>query len=247
MVDQPEVAAFYAELEEWPAAEGVTIPGPAYVADPDRAVVSIARSFQPNHGSVHRKYAFVGPCLGDRSSFQGTWERPADDRPVLLISLGSAYTNEPGSYRRCFEAFGDLDSHVVMAVGKHVDPASLGEPPSNVELHRWVPQLEVLSHAAVFITHCGMGGTMEGLYHGVPMVGLPMIGEQAMNAARLVELGVGRHIPRAEVTAGGLRSAVLELADDPDVTRRPAALKAEIRAAGGTAAAADVIEAELGW
>ncbi|MCC8244822.1 macrolide family glycosyltransferase [Saccharothrix luteola] len=245
VVDQPEVTAFYAELEEWLAAEGVAIPGPAYVGDPDRAVVSIARSFQPNHESVHRKYTFVGPCLGDRSSFQGTWERPADDRPVLLVSLGSAYTNEPGIYRRCFEAFGDLDWHVVMAIGKHVDPASLGEPPSNVELHRWVPQLEVLSHADVFITHCGMGGTMEGLYHGVPMVGLPMIGEQVMNAARLVELGVGRHVPREEVTAAGLRSAVLELAGDPDVARRLAALKAEIRAAGGTAAAADVIEAEL--
>jgi UDP:flavonoid glycosyltransferase YjiC (YdhE family) len=133
---------------------------------------------------------------------------------VLLVSLGSAYTNEPEIYRRCFEAFGDLDWHVVLSVGKHVHPAALG-------------------------------GTMEGLYHGVPMVGLPMLGEQAMNAARLVDLGVGRHFERDQVTAADLRSAVLELADDPEVARRLAALKAEVRAAGGTTAAADVIEAEL--
>ncbi|MFD1147238.1 macrolide family glycosyltransferase [Saccharothrix hoggarensis] len=238
-----EVRAFYAELDEWLAAEGVTIPARTYVGHPDRAVVSIARAFQPHAESVHPKYTFVGPCLGDRS-FQGSWE-PVDDRPVLLISFGSAYTNEPGIYRACFEAFGDLDWHVVMNIGKVVDPAELGEPPANTELHRWLPQLEILSHAKAFITHCGMGGTMEGLYHGVPMIGLPVIGEQVMNALRLVELGVGRHVPRDEVTAEGLRAAVLELADDPDVAERLAAIKAEIRAAGGTPAAADVIESML--
>ncbi|WP_367139167.1 macrolide family glycosyltransferase [Saccharothrix sp. HUAS TT1] len=246
MYDHPDVEAFFGELDGWLAAEGSATPGRTYVGHPDRAVVSIARSFQPNHGSVHPKYTFVGPCLADRSSFQGTWERPADDRPVLLVSFGSAYTNEPGVYRACFEAFGDLDWHVVINIGKHVDLAELGEPPANVELHRWVPQLEVLSHAKAFITHCGMGGTMEGLYHGVPMVALPVLGEQAMNALRLVELGVGRLLDREAVTAGELRAAVLDLADDPEVARRLAAIRAEVRQAGGTTAAADVIEAELG-
>nr|WP_083751942.1 nucleotide disphospho-sugar-binding domain-containing protein [Saccharothrix sp. ALI-22-I] len=104
---------------------------------------------------------------------------------------------------------------------------------------------EILSHARVFITHCGMGGTMEGLYHGVPMIGVPAIGEQTMNAMHLVDLGVGRHIPRDEVTVEGLRTAVLELADDLGVAERPAVIKAEIRAAGGIPAAADVIESAL--
>ncbi|MFI9006426.1 macrolide family glycosyltransferase [Actinosynnema sp. NPDC053489] len=246
LYDRPEVVAFFGELDRWLAAEGCAIPGRTYVADPDRAVVGIARSFQPRPESVHPKYEFVGPCLGDRSAFQGTWAPPAGGRPVLLVSFGSAYTNEPEVYRRCFEAFGDLDWHVVTSIGKHVDPAALGVPPANFELHRWVPQLEVLSHASAFITHCGMGGTMEGLYHGVPMVGLPVLGEQAMNAARLVELGVGRHLDRATATAADLRSAVLDLAGDPDVAARLAALAAEVRAAGGTSAAADVIEAGLG-
>ncbi|MFE2756259.1 macrolide family glycosyltransferase [Actinosynnema sp. NPDC059335] len=245
LYDHPDVEAFFAELDEWLAAEGCPIPGRTYVGHPDRAVVSIAPAFQPHRESVHPKYTFVGPCLDDRSSFQGTWEPPADGRPVLLVSFGSAYTNEPRVYRACFEAFGDLDWHVVMNIGKHVDPAELGEPPANVELHRWVPQLEILAHAKVFVTHCGMGGTMEGLHHGVPMVALPALGEQAMNAQRLVDLGVGRHLDRDAVTAEQLRSAVLELADDPGVARRLAAIRAEIRAAGGTTAAADVIEAEL--
>ncbi|MFD7653358.1 macrolide family glycosyltransferase [Actinosynnema sp. NPDC059797] len=246
VVDLPGVTGFYAEMDRWLADQGVTTPAAAYVGDPDRAVVSIVRSFQPNAGSVHPKYSFVGPCLADRSAFQGTWTGPADDRPVLLISFGSAYTNEPAIYRECFRAFGDLDLHVVLNTGKHVDPADLGGAPANFELHRWVPQLEILSRASVFVTHCGMGGTMEGLYHGVPMVGVPELGEQTMNAERLVELGVGRHVPRDAATAEALRSAVLDLLGDADVAERLAGLKAEARSAGGAAAAADVIESALG-
>ncbi|MBB5957857.1 MGT family glycosyltransferase [Saccharothrix tamanrassetensis] len=242
--DTPEMKAVYAEIGAWLRSEGVTVDAPTFVGHPDRAVVSIPRSFQYGGDTVADKYTFVGPCIGDRS-FQGSWHAPADGRPVLLVSLGSAYTNEPSFYRACLEAFGDSDWHVVMNIGKHVDRAALGPIPANFEVHRWLPQLEILSHAKVFITHCGMGGTMEGLYHGVPMVGVPTLGEQAMNAMRLVELGVGRYLPHKQVTAEALREAVRELAGDRDVADRLAAIRSEIRAAGGTAAAADVVEEGL--
>ncbi|RKT53211.1 macrolide family glycosyltransferase [Saccharothrix australiensis] len=242
--ETPEMKAVHAEIGAWLRAEGVDMDPQAFVGDPDRAVVSIARSFQYGE-RVADKYTFVGPCIGDRS-FQGGWDAPADGRPVLLISLGSAYTDDPAFYRACLAAFGDLDWHVVINIGKHVDPADLGGIPANVELHRWLPQLDILSHAKVFITHCGMGGTMEALYHGVPMVGVPTIDEQVMNAVRVAELGLGRHLPREEATPEALRAAVLELAGDEQVAARLAAFRAEVRAAGGTAAAADVIEGALG-
>ncbi|MEU5695655.1 macrolide family glycosyltransferase [Actinosynnema sp. NPDC020468] len=241
--DEPAIAAFYAELAEWLREQDVEVPAPAFVSDPDSAVVSIPRAFQFRGDRVHPKYTFVGPCLDDRSH-QGGWA-PPDDRPVLLVSLGSAYTDRPEFYRRCLEAARGLDWHVVIAIGRHVSEEDLGDVPPNVELRAWVPQLAILAHATVFVTHCGMGGTMEGLHHGVPMIGVPTLGEQVMNAERLVELGVGRHLPHDRVTAAGLREAVLELAADRDVAARLAALRADIRAAGGTRAAADVVEAAL--
>ncbi|CAL9597817.1 Oleandomycin glycosyltransferase [Actinosynnema sp. ALI-1.44] len=244
LYDTPEMEAVFAEIQEWLTAEGEPTDARTFVGHPDRAVVSIPRSFQLNGDSVPDKYTFVGPCIGDRS-FQGSWERP-DDRPVLLVSLGSAYTNEPAFYRTCVEAFGGTHWRVVMNIGRHVRPEDLGEVPGNVELHPWVPQLDVLSKATAFITHCGMGGTMEGLFHGVPMVGVPTIGEQHMNAMRLVELGVGRYLPMEQVSVESLRAAVNGLVDDPAVARRLAAIREEIRHAGGTTAAADVVESMLG-
>nr|AIU39033.1 UDP glucose-flavonoid 3-O-glucosyltransferase 1 [Narcissus tazetta subsp. chinensis] len=48
----------------------------------------------------------------------------------------------------------------------------------------WVPQVEVLAHAAVgaFVTHGGWNSVLESITGGVPMVCRPFLGDQMMNA-----------------------------------------------------------------
>lgn len=108
-----------------------------------------------------------------------------------------------------------------------------------------MPQLAVLAHASAFVTHAGMGGCAEGLFHGVPMVAVPQAVDQFGNAAMLAELGVGEHLPADEVTPDRLRAAVLGLASSEAVAQRCAEQRRRARAAGGAPAAADVIESLL--
>ncbi|CAM5340246.1 Macrolide-inactivating glycosyltransferase OS=Streptomyces antimycoticus OX=68175 GN=SSPO_063530 PE=3 SV=1 [Streptomyces antimycoticus] len=201
---------------------------------------------QPNADRVNTEVVtFVGPCLGDRAD-QGGWERAAETDRILLVSLGSTWTKEPGFYRACVAAFGDLPGwHVVLQIGEFVDPADLGEIPANVEVHSWIPQLSVLRKADAFVTHAGAGGAQEGLACGVPMVAVPQAVDQFSNADTLEALGVGRHLPKEEATAQALRKAVLDLTSDPEVARTSARLRAEVRAEGGTGRAADLIEDAL--
>ena len=42
-----------------------------------------------------------------------------------------------------------------------------------------------------FITHAGSHGIYEGVCHAVPMMMMPVSGEQADNAARIASRGVG--------------------------------------------------------
>ncbi|TVU08049.1 hypothetical protein EJB05_41434, partial [Eragrostis curvula] len=48
----------------------------------------------------------------------------------------------------------------------------------------WCHQVQVLSHKAVgcFITHCGWNSVLESVTSGVPMVGVPFMSDQRMNA-----------------------------------------------------------------
>lgn len=231
---------------DWLAGNGVTgITPQDFLGRPDRSLVLIPRALQPNADRVDpERHTFVGPCFGDRTH-QGSWQRPADAEQVLLISLGSAFTDQPDFYRECLRAFGDLPGwHVVLQIGKHVAAADLGPLPGNVEVHSWVPQLAVLEQADAFVTHAGMGGAGEGMYCGVPMIAVPQATDQFANADHLVELGIARRLD-TDAPSEALRSALLELTSDPDVPARLAAVRSELRTSGGTSYAADLIESAL--
>ncbi len=238
--------AYYARFQAWLDENGIDQDPDSFGGRPDRSLVLIPKALQWNADQVDEsRYTFVGACQGDRSA-QGDWRRPAGADKVLLVSLGSAFTKQPGFYRECAKAFGDLPGwHMVLQIGRHVDPAELGEIPANVEVREWVPQLAILKQADAFITHAGAGGSQEGLATATPMVAVPQAADQFGNADVLQSLGVARHIPTEEATAEALRAAVLTLVDDPEVARRLKDIQAQMAQEGGTTRAADLIEAEL--
>lgn len=240
---EPEYERYQARFAHWLAELGIDLDVDTFSGRPPRCIVLIPRAMQPNADRVDEAvYTFVGPSL-DRRPHQEEW--PESDKPVLLVSLGSAYTDRPAFYRDCVAAFGPLPWQVVIAIGSHVDPATIGTLPPNVELHRWVPQVAVLARAQAFVTHAGMGGCSEGLYHGVPMIAIPQAVDQFGNAAMLEQLGVGVSIPAESATPEAMREALLSLVGSIDVWDRLAVLRDELRAAGGAGAAADIVEAEL--
>ncbi|MER7942124.1 macrolide-inactivating glycosyltransferase [Streptomyces sp. NPDC094458] len=239
--------AYYARFAAWLAGNGLgDLSSDDFVARPRRGLVLIPEALQPNADRVdHARFTFVGACQGDRAG-QGEWKRPAGAEKVLLVSLGSSFTDEPAFYRECVKAFGDLPGwHVVLQIGSRVDPSALGEVPDSVEVHSWVPQLSVLKQADAFITHAGAGGSQEGLATATPMVAIPQAVDQFGNADMLQSLGVARHLPKEEADAASLRAAVLALVDDPDVAARLARIQERMAGEGGSVRAADLIEAEL--
>ncbi|GGQ50496.1 macrolide family glycosyltransferase [Kitasatospora griseola] len=244
----PGADAYFDLFSEWLAGSGATtVDVDAFVGQPARVVAMITEAMQPNAERVDRKAVdFVGPCF-DLGAEQGAWQRPAGAEKVLLVSLGSAFTRQPAFYRNCLAAFGDRPGwHVVLQIGKFVDPAELGEVPANVEVHPWVPQRAILEQADAFVTHAGMGGCAEGLLAGVPMIAVPQAADQPMNADRLVELGVARRLETADATPEALWSALTELVADEAVAARLRELSALAKGEGGTARACDLIEQQLG-
>ncbi|GAB2858895.1 macrolide-inactivating glycosyltransferase [Streptomyces deserti] len=238
--------AYYARFQAWLEENGITRHPDPFVGRPARSLVLMPKALQPNADRVDETvHTFVGACHGDRTA-EGDWQRPAGAEKVVLVSLGSAFTKQPGFYRECVKAFGDLPGwHTVLQIGKHVDPAELGDVPANVEVRPWVPQLAVLKQADLFVTHAGAGGSQEGLATATPMIAVPQAADQFGNADMLQGLGVARRISTQEATAETLREAALALVDDPEVARRLKDIQAEMAEEGGTRRAADLIEAEL--
>ena len=153
-----------------------------FLGRPEACVVLIPKALQPNADRVSDRYTFAGPAI-DESRKQG-WTPPPGDEPLVYISFGTAYTDRADLYTQ-FATELAPDHRVVIATGK-VDPDAL---PDTVTAARTMPQLDVLEHADVFITHAGMGGANEALWYGVPVVAAPQAVDQFANAATLEAIG----------------------------------------------------------
>ncbi|MFJ2769926.1 macrolide family glycosyltransferase [Streptomyces sp. NPDC087300] len=239
-----EMGALFTELDAMGAARDFFGGGDGEAPGPRaETLVFLPRALQCAGDTFDTSHHFVGPCAAPRT-LDGDWTPPGDGRPVVLVSLGTVQSGRPGFFRDCVEALRDTDWHVVMAVGAH-DPDGLGPLPPHIEAHVHVPQQAVLRHADAFVTHAGMGSVLEALSSAVPMVTVPQMGEQRANADRLAELGIGVPLHRDALDPAVLRDAVARLLGDPVAQERARAMREQIRAAGGPARAADIVERRL--
>ncbi|KUL38834.1 glycosyl transferase [Streptomyces sp. NRRL F-4489] len=206
-------------------------------------LVFIPREFQPAGDTFDERYHFIGPSVGSRADEE--WSPPDADKPVLFISLGTVFNDRPEFYRTCLEAFGDGAYHVAMTVGG-VDPDALGPIPECFDIRSRFPQPAVLRRAAAFVSHTGMNSTMEALYYGVGLVAVPQMPEQAANAERARELGLGERLDARTLTAESLRAAVDRVASGAEVRANLDRMREVVRSSGGAVRGADLIEEYLG-
>jgi MGT family glycosyltransferase len=241
--DQPALQRARQAMQDFAAEQGLGPQAHPMMGPPAALnIVFVPRKFQLAADTFDERFRFVGPSAGRREDGPG-WLPVADGRPVLFISLGTAFNDRPDFFRMCLQAFGDGVWQVAMAAGERVDRGELGSVPGNIEVRPYFPQLAVLRHADVFVSHAGMNSTMEALYYAVPLVTVPQMPEQEANARRVEELGLGRRLVPDELTPERLRTAVDEVAADDRIRASLAAMRRSIREAGGAVAAADAIEA----
>ncbi|WOH02308.1 hypothetical protein DCAR_0521697 [Daucus carota subsp. sativus] len=69
---------------------------------------------------------------------------------------------------------------------------------SGLILEGWAPQKAILGHPSTgaFLSHCGWNSVNESMKLGVPIIAMPMRGDQYTNARLVVEIGVGMAIAR---------------------------------------------------
>ncbi|XP_041981113.1 UDP-glycosyltransferase UGT5-like [Aricia agestis] len=87
--------------------------------------------------------------------------------------------------------------------------------PRNVMTMKWLPQMDILKHDNVkaFISHAGILSTIEALDAGVPVIAIPLFGDQYGNAAALVDAGFGTVVPYEALSKGLLMDAINDVLD----------------------------------
>uniref|UniRef100_A0A1Y9HDJ0 UDP-glucuronosyltransferase n=1 Tax=Anopheles funestus TaxID=62324 RepID=A0A1Y9HDJ0_ANOFN len=96
------------------------------------------------------------------------------------------------------------------------DQDEMPNRPPNVFIGKWLPQDAILAHPnlKLFITHGGLGSITEAMYYAVPIVGIPMFGDQDGNVAQVVKEGWGLMVSFDDLTEPLLSGAVHEVLRD---------------------------------
>ena len=166
-------------------------------------------------------------------------------RRLIYVSLGSLINDNADFFRSCIEAFTGGDAYVIMSTGRGISSDSFGKLPENIAIYSWVPQLDILKRASLFITHAGLGSVHDGLYFGLPLLLVPQQVEQTFTASRVVELGAGLMLKKTQLNAKAIRENAARLLSEPKFKVEAQLIGDTLRAAGGAARAADEIEGLL--
>jgi MGT family glycosyltransferase len=189
------------------------------------ALVVIPRSFDPwpnaPEGVVH-----VGPLPVDEPA--ADWDPPwdeGDERPLIVVSLGSTYMRHEALLGRISRAASGLGARVLVLTGADLAPEEVEKAPG-VHVRGYVPHSALLHEASLVVTHGGIGTLMAAFAAGVPTVCLPLGRDQEENALQAQELdasvlvspeadeGELRHQIESALASESLREGARAMADD---------------------------------
>ncbi len=210
----------------------------------DLNILFTSPAYLPHAERLDSSYRLVGASISDRA-LDPLRLPDRRGRPLVYISLGTAFNQRTDFYRVCQTALGSTDVFVVLSLGKQTDPASLGPWPDNFYVAPSVPQVEVLKQASVFVSQAGGCSVNESLVQGVPLVMWPQTFEHAFNADCVVGHGAGVRLGARDVTPDRLRDVIFRVLGEPEYHDRARRIGATLREAGGAPRAAEEILAFL--
>jgi MGT family glycosyltransferase len=182
----------------------------------------------------------------DEGAFPDTLRAFLDaGEPPVVFTLGSSAVMAAGDfYRHAAHAAGALGVRSVLLVGDTPDRLPDPLPPGSI-VAPYAPYAPLLARSRAVVHQAGIGTTGQVLRAGRPSLMVPFSHDQPDNARRVADLGAGRVLPRARLTAATLRASLEALLADRAIHETAERLGRAVRAERGADEAADAIEAVL--
>jgi MGT family glycosyltransferase len=179
-----------------------------------RSLILTGRAFDFPARRLPLNVRYIGSPADDADAPQ--WKLPwppEDTRPLILVSLSTGNQGQAAVMHRILSALGELAVRGLVTLGPALDPTPFRASP-NVVLETFVPHTPVLPYVSAMVTQCGAATVMKALTHGVPLVCIPVLGDQPDNAARVVAHGAGVRLS-IRASTEQIRRAIWQVLNEP--------------------------------
>lgn len=199
----------------------------------DITLVFTSEFFQPNVSEFTSEYKFIGPSIVKRLDVEDPSYLQNENEKIIFVSMGTIFNQQLEIYNLCVEALKDFEGKVILSIGKNTKTEELAHIPENFVVKQYVPQLEILKRADLFITHGGMNSSSEGLYYDTPLVVIPMAVDQFMVGDRVQKLGAGVKLDKNNVSAELIKNTVNDVLTTHTYKQHAQQIGESLRSAGG--------------
>lgn len=235
---------------DWNAALATLDPGAPVSADAfaETGDILLLNYPEPLHDPARTArlgpHTFLGSAVREEAPDPEVekWLTARED-PIVYVSLGSFLSVRSDVLARVAAALRGLDVRVALASGA-APLEELGPIPDRWLVRAVLPQVRLLRHATLAVTHGGNNSVTEALTAGVPLLVLPMSTDQFAGAAALERTGLGEVLDPNASAPEELRAAaerLLQLPEEP--AARLAAVARELTADPGPARARAALSA----
>ncbi|XP_070839617.1 UDP glucuronosyltransferase 5 family, polypeptide D1 isoform X1 [Chaetodon trifascialis] len=134
----------------------------------------------------------------------------AGEHGVIIMTLGTLVNALPKQIAdEIAGVFAKMPQKVIWR-HKGERPSTLG---NNTLIVDWMPQKDLLGHpqTKAFVAHGGTNGVQEAIYHGVPVLGIPLFFDQYDNLLRLQEKGAAKIIQLGDINGRSFEQALNEV------------------------------------
>jgi MGT family glycosyltransferase len=186
---------------------------------------------------------FVGPAALDRPSQDAAfpWEL-LQDGPRVLVSLGTVNPDRGARfYATAVEAVRDKPVQAIMVAPEGM----IDDPPPNVLVRSYVPQLALLAHMDAVVCHAGHNTVCESLLNGLPLVLTPIKDDQPVVAQQVVDAGAGLRLRFGRLRPADLWEAIDSVLHTPTYREAAKRLQDSFQQAGGSEKAVELLEGLL--
>ena len=162
---------------------------------------------------IDDSFYFIGPSIEERPTDKSFIFQKDENKKLIYIYLGTIFNKCTEFYKKCIEAFGNLkEFQIIISIGKSLNIKDLGELPKNIYFYNYVPQLQVLKIADIFITHGGINSINEGiLLNKLPLIVVPQELDQFDNAKQIEKFGAGIALDGKNINQEILKNSVFEI------------------------------------